>query len=424
MLCTWGQAGGLNAALGFFAPLTTSLALKRGSGSPTFVRATTATVLGFRSTDNASTGPVVVNVASGEARFHGARRIAQDNWSSTYANGSLIPTSILLGFLGEQASTNLVLQSSNFGTTWVPVGTPTRSAAADTCGDLVLDLIGDDDGTALEGYTQAITFTGDNGKALSFFVKAGTSTSSVIRLRDTTAGADRLLVTLAWAGGVPTPTVVTGALRGVDVLGNGAYRIRIQTAVVTAANVNSVEVYPATDAALAVGNTGNVLVGGLQGEDNLFGTSLIQTTTATVTRNMDTLTYPVAGNVIDASGMAYAELTMIDHAPGFRALIGDAGAATSRLFVNGANFDIGAFDGTNTITKSGPFTGTIRAAMSWVGAELSVTANGGVPTSGAYDGAFAFSVINILQGASAHNNGMLRNVKIWKVGSTAALPGL
>jgi hypothetical protein len=60
------------------------------------------------------------------------------------------------------------------------------------------------------------------------------------------------------------------------------------TTSVTAANVNQIEVYPATDAALAVANTGTINMGGVMAEDNADRcSSYIATTTATVTRNKD-----------------------------------------------------------------------------------------------------------------------------------------
>jgi len=56
----------------FYAPLTHTLALERGTGSPTFTRATTATV-----EDNEG---VLRTAIAGEARFEGARRVR--NWVS------------------------------------------------------------------------------------------------------------------------------------------------------------------------------------------------------------------------------------------------------------------------------------------------------------------------------------------------------
>jgi hypothetical protein len=193
----------------------------------------------------------------------------------------------------ERGRTNICLQSEDFGTTWAAVGTPTRTPAALTIGDLVLDLIGDDAAGTLEGYSQDIPFTGDALKAVSLVLAAGTSTSTVVRLRDTTAGADRLLATITWAAGVPTVAMTTGEKAGEPVaLASGGYRVGFQTTSVTAANTNSLQVYPATDAALAVANTGTVYAGGVQAEDAPFPSSYLKTTTATVTRNGDSLTYP------------------------------------------------------------------------------------------------------------------------------------
>jgi hypothetical protein len=188
-------------------------------------------------------------------------------------------------------SKNECLQSENFGTTWAAVGTPTRSAAAKYCGPIALDLIGDDDGAALEGYTQTIAFvdqasaTGaSNYKAVSVFFSEGTSASTVIRLRDTTAGADRMLGAITWSGGVPTVTMTTGQLHETETLANGCFRACMQTTDLTVANTNQLQIYPATDAALAVGGTGNMYLGGVQAEEYPLATPYIPTTTAAATR--------------------------------------------------------------------------------------------------------------------------------------------
>lgn len=70
-----GLAGLLGSAT-FWAKLTNSLILYRGTGSPTFTRATIATV-----TDNEG---VIRNCLSGEARFEGARRV-YNQWTTSSA---------------------------------------------------------------------------------------------------------------------------------------------------------------------------------------------------------------------------------------------------------------------------------------------------------------------------------------------------
>ena len=80
MLINVGKTGGIGgsgavnpfnlnpfATAAFFAPLTSSLALTRGTGSATFTRATTATVVDFEGN--------VKLCKAGEARFSGARRV-------------------------------------------------------------------------------------------------------------------------------------------------------------------------------------------------------------------------------------------------------------------------------------------------------------------------------------------------------------
>lgn len=199
----------------------------------------------------------------------------------------------------QTGTTNLCLQSENFGTTWTAVGTPTRTAAAKACGDLSLDLIGDDDAGALEYYHQTITYTGDAVKALSLFMAAGTSTSVLVRIRDTTASANRVSAVVTWASGVPTVTMVTGTHLSTTPCAGGVYRFLFQSSSVTAANTNRIEVYPATTSGGAVANTGTVYAGGVQTENRVNPGSYIKTTTGTVTTNTDELSTPVTIPVDD-----------------------------------------------------------------------------------------------------------------------------
>lgn len=195
----------------------------------------------------------------------------------------------------EKASTNICIQAEDLGVTWSAVGTPSRSAAAHTASGVTLDLIGDNDGGALEGYSQTISpgFTGDAAKAVSFFIKQFTGgISTIIRLRDTSAGVDRLLGAVAWSGGVPSVTTSAGTYRGYEALADGTYRVLFSTASVTAANSNTLTIYPASTLALAVAETGEVYVGGFQAEDSTYPTSYKKTTTSAAARSADLLSFP------------------------------------------------------------------------------------------------------------------------------------
>lgn len=197
-------------------------------------------------------------------------------------------------FLREGASTNLALQSENFGVTWGLLGTPTRSAAAHTASGITLDLIGDDDGAAAEGYIQTgLTFTGDGTKGISVYVKAGTSTAFTVRQRDSTAAANRLLIGMGWSAGLPIlVAATTGTYFGYETLADGVFRLLFQAAGVVAANANEIRLYPAAPAALTAANTGDTYFGGVQIGNNPFPTSYIPTTTATVTRSADAHSLP------------------------------------------------------------------------------------------------------------------------------------
>ena len=268
----------------------------------------------------------------------------------TEASGSALSTTDM-GLANWFGATNRCLQSENFGTTWAAVGTPTRSAAALNCGAIVLDLIGDDDGAALEGYTQAISGMTDSAqtyKGLSVFIAEGTSTESIIRWRDTTAGADRVLASVTWSGGLPVITMTTGNSYDYETLSDGTFRLLLQAVGVVTGNTNQIEIYPATDAALAVGATGNVYVGGVQVEENTVVTRYVPTTTAVATRaDNDLRDYERAGLTwVNASeGTFVCEATLLrsseanwDGTTGHHAYLfsfhdnSDSGA--NRIFIN------------------------------------------------------------------------------------------
>lgn len=230
----------------------------------------------------------------------------------TEARGAPInPLTVLKGLSIWPAVTNLVLQSENFGTTWTAVGTPTRTAANTRCGDVVLDLIGDDDAGVLEGYTQPVTFTADVAKVLVVYIKQGTATSSVINLWDNTATAHRVLAAVTWSVGVPQVAMTTGTFEGMDTLANGVYRLRFISAAVTAANANVVRIWPASDAAFNVALTGNINVGGVMASDRISAGPhfpYVPTTTATATKNLDDAKVTsIAGFFNQAEGSMVAE---------------------------------------------------------------------------------------------------------------------
>jgi hypothetical protein len=187
-----------------------------------------------------------------------------------------------LEHIPSRRATNLALRSEDFGTTWTVYGTPTRSAAAHTKSGIVLDLIGDDSGAAVEGYGQVISFAGDSGtKGLACCVKAGTiqpAAGSEIVLSDNTAGANRFRTVLTFSGSAPVVTTTIGTYLGYELLADYVYRLLFLTTNVTAANSNEFLVRPA----MTSGEQGNIYIGGIQADHARFGypTDYLHTTSA------------------------------------------------------------------------------------------------------------------------------------------------
>lgn len=333
------------------------------------------------------------------------------------------------GYHWDQQTTNLVLQSENFGVTWTPNGTTSRVAAALRCGSVVLDLLGDTDAAVASSYSEALTFTGDAVKAISIFFAQATSVSSVVRLRDATAGADRLLAAITWTNGIPTVTMTTGTLLGVDALGNGVFRARVLTTAVTAANVNNLNVFMATDAALAVAATGTIYFGGVQAENNaVFCGDYVPTTTATVTKNADRLTYPTAGNILATVGTLYAEATILgDGANGNMGIFNTNSGAAVGIYTERSTSTLRIADGTNTIQRAG-LTGNVRHACAgtYTGATAKAFVDG-VVTTGAFDGdIFPGANMSVGGNAAVDGIGSVKNAKAWQVAlddaTVAAIP--
>lgn len=117
--------------------LTHSTTPVRGDVTPSMTRATTATIMGYAAAANAADGQTLLTVAANELRFGGARRISEGVWSNTFADGSPIPATTLLGPLIELASTNRCKYSEDFtNAVWVSGGggiavTPNSAVAPD-----------------------------------------------------------------------------------------------------------------------------------------------------------------------------------------------------------------------------------------------------------------------------------------------------
>jgi hypothetical protein len=191
------------------------------------------------------------------------------------------------GLLIEEARTNLALYSQDFSNaSWAKSSaTVTSDTTAAPDGTTTADTLVSSSSTS--GVVErSVTFTGDGDKAVSIFLKAGTSTLTYFFIRDTTVPATRGRAVITWAGGVPSATADSGGtIQGVDNFGNGWYRIRLLASSVVAANSNAFRIQPD----VAVG-TNSVIAWGAQAENGAFATSYIPTVASTVSRSADVAT--------------------------------------------------------------------------------------------------------------------------------------
>lgn len=261
------------------------------------------------------------SAASGAIRIH---------WMDVDGDGVReVPTLYL-----EGTSTNLLTSSSNLSV-WTAVGTPVlTSGQADPAGGTLAYSSNDDDPAASEYTYLQPTYTGDTAKACSVFLQQGTSTTSTIRLQDVTGATTKLRFDITWTAGVPSVSVNTGTLIGVERFRGGWYRIKGRSVAVTAANTHRFELRPT---ALAVGNTGSTLFYGAQTEDGLNVTSYIPTSGGTDARTRDALTFPFAPKVQTATVyLRYIQqgtLPWSASANSFLACLGNTSTTATRISV-------------------------------------------------------------------------------------------
>jgi len=161
-----------------------------------------------------------------------------------------------------------------------------------------------------------------------------------------------------------------------------------------------------------ISTSGDVIaVDCVQNEAGSVATSPIVTTTTTVNRNADSLTYQTSGNIDFAAGTAYILAKPVVYSGGA------VGSSTNGLLLSASNSGATAYDGTNA--ANGP-TGTPGATeklmLAWGSSTMSVASSGAVGAAGTYDGAMGLSSIGVGVGAV----GYFGNVAIYNYKMTDA----
>lgn len=204
---------------------------------------------------------------------------------TTDRNGDDIPEAARLGFLSEEASTNLLVRSEEFGTTWATGGTAviTSDNHVSPSGIQNADRYVPNSGVA--GILQQTVSIAIGTFAFSCYVKPTGTTLNSIRLQTTEganfAFADFNLSTGATAVGSSGMTNVSATITNAD--SNGWRRCTLLFTSITAAATNFLLTQPT-----AAGNAvDGFYLWGAQLEQRSYLTSYVPTTGATVTRGGD-----------------------------------------------------------------------------------------------------------------------------------------
>lgn len=363
---------------GFFLPFSDSgagavnLVPGAGAGAATFTRATSATCW--------SSSGLLLTVGTGVAR-------------STYTE---LTGATYLGYLNEEARTNSCIQNRDFtNAAWVKT---TMTAAKDQVG---IDGAANSASSLLATAgnataAQTITIAAVN-RPFSVYVKRLVGTGNIDLAQD---GASFTTQSVANDGAWHRCTLVASQL-------NPVLTIRLAT------NADKIAVdYAALEDA--------------GGGAAPWASSPIATTTVAVTRNADMLSFVGTGNVNNATGSAYAEITAasgIGSSVNYVAI--GTGAANGFAVYKGAGNPptvISQFDNTSAQSKTGitdySLQVPVKVASAWGGATMEITGAGLAPTSGAFDGTMGDgTTIGVGNNGSGGQvwNGTLKNVKLWAV---------
>ena len=348
-----------------------------GTGSATFTRATTATTV--------NSAGLIVSVASGTPRSY------YDPTTLAYR-----------GYLAEGARTNLCLQSSDLSAADWLIDGGTKTANFSTSPDGTTNA-GRYVTAAVANLRQVITVTASTQYTFSFYAKANGGTQASYRVYNITGGADIVPITSYFSSI------------------NSSTWTRITVSFTTPVGCTSIGVYMNSNA------SADTLLWGMQVEAGAFTSSYIPTTTASVPRNADVLTYPFSGNADTTVGSAYAELSTFNTGAAVAnpaAVNFGNGGRTLFLLTGAAVTSIGCFDSTNAISKTGlssMATASRKRASSW-GSGLLVTGDGLTTQSGSFDGSMGTSTEIAIgnNGGIEQWFGTIRNVRIYQTQLSSA----
>jgi hypothetical protein len=354
----------------------------------------------------------------------------------TEATGSAIPEATLKGVMIEVASTNLSVYSQDISVVnWTKFKASASVSGIAPDGTSTMGLL-TEDGTLGIHYTyQAKTVTASTVYTYSRYYKYN---GRFVRHSYVTGGSvngcycdvDLQNGTIVNSGALGSGTFSKATI---EALPNGIYRVSLTGSIGTAttgyivSTVRDVSTNVLTEAGqFYTGNsTSGAYVWGAQFEQLPMATTYIPTTTASVTRNADVLTFPNAGNVSDTQGTVLMTVIPAFDIPnsvvvgyGYSFLV-DFGNNNGQIFLH--NGGLRREDGTSAVvtpawTPLKNITYKIGSRYGSVGQRNWL--NGTAGTNGAFDGSINSGTNMKIGGygvSSDYNwGGNIKNVKIYK----------
>lgn len=213
----------------------------------------------------------------------------------TDAQGNAIPDATMYGYKAEGVRTNLLLQSESFGTSWTSDdGSIASDVAVAPDGRLTADKFVSNTNAAQHRVKQTLTFTAATTYTGTVYVKkAGYDYHMKIWSAGGFAGVSVNLDT----GGVISTTGTEYVSSSVASLPNSWYRVSLTLTTVSGGSYVMMNyLYNGAESFTGDGTSG-VYLWGAQLEQANFTSSYIPTTTTSVARGGDLLSYPTTGNI-------------------------------------------------------------------------------------------------------------------------------
>jgi hypothetical protein len=193
------------------------------------------------------------------------------------------------GLLIEESRTNLLLQSADFTTTWIPVSvTITANVLASPTGNVDADLVIDTSLSTEHYIEQNCSTTTNQAYTQTVYAKAGTAPSFRIMVVAVGSSNTTSLIIFTQTAGVFSAGSVAGLITSATAtaVGNGWYRCAVTYTLNGTVTLHQMRLYPYLSG-VYVGTGLGTYFFGAQLEVGSFPTSYIPTTTTALTRAAD-----------------------------------------------------------------------------------------------------------------------------------------